>query len=62
MNFLLRLYWKWRGDKLLDQKFRAMTLPQLNLLEARMRAHGDFSSEMEQVFEVYRAEKMAEVA
>lgn len=53
------LYWKFRGNRLLAERLKAMTLPELNLAEARIMAAGEWTPDIGDLLEQFRAEKVA---
>lgn len=57
MSLLLRLFWRWFGDRRLTRQLSEMTLPQLNLLEARMMQADAWSPELGEMFDQFRVGK-----
>lgn len=56
---LRKVWWKLLGNRLLMAKLDRMTLPQLNLLEARMRASDCWDEGLDRFFDELREEKRA---
>ena len=60
MNWLHEAWWKLFGNRRLAAKLNALTLPQLNLIEAQCREHyGELPPALETVFAQLRQEKSA---
>lgn len=55
--FLRTLWWKLRGNRELAQKMDRLTLPQLNLIEARLYDTGLMTPSIESLFGTLREQK-----